>query len=360
MKNNIRICCVLLCVASAGVFAVEADRCSILLQDGVRNRLSETYDKKFLDEFHSAMCSENSKRIDDAKNLGINLGYEDFVLDFAGNAKNIASYQESMCSARDRVTTGSTFYKMIKNHVSVDLVSGFNECVRITEGGMDFSVTKGKDGDSITIDVGYSRDRTPRAELEVTHVVINPESLEDKVDCKGPLAKVKDGETVKINQPIGIQGITCRPGKDFPKIGDNDFSVVLHTTVGHIEGHVKPYYTGKSDRLTDLEKKYSELNSDVTKLAHLQSMNTRGIKSTDNVLSALISNLSVSVHHYSTGSHEHKRKHRWWGPHYGCGQDAQAQNDICGAGVPRAATLITAHDGGSCGLNYYILTCTKK
>lgn len=98
-------------ILSAFTHANAADKCSALLQDGVRNQFSQTYERKLFDEFHSAMCSESDSRIKKAKSNGINLGYGDFVFDFASSNKKFANYQETV--RRIEELTGLDFSKQL-------------------------------------------------------------------------------------------------------------------------------------------------------------------------------------------------------------------------------------------------------
>lgn len=244
---------------SQASLAIEENRCLALLQDGVRDYWSNKYSDDFLSQAHSAMCSEKQDRIEKSKKQGLDLGYGDFVADFMGSNKKIASYQESMCSENEELDTRDTFYEAVRNHINPKITSDYVDCIRISEGGLVYTIKDGREGDSITIDVEYSRRRAPKAVVSVTDLVISPKSLEGLVSCAGSLANVSQKSPVEINQSVGVKSVTCRPGENFPRTGDVDFTVSLHTDAGSINGYVHPYHKGKSDRLDQLDKKYSNL-----------------------------------------------------------------------------------------------------
>ncbi|GAB4123826.1 MAG: hypothetical protein Tsb0027_21960 [Wenzhouxiangellaceae bacterium] len=235
--------------------------------------------------------------------------------------------------------SGHTPDLIVAHHVDVNIVSGFNECIRITEGGMDYEVKEGKEGDSITIDVSYSRSYAPRAALSVTHLVINPSELKDKVVCEGPLAAVLDGNTVNITQAFGVQSVTCRPGDDFPRDGDNDFSIVLHTTVGTIEGFVKPFYKGKSDRLAVLEEKYENASEQISNINY-------GLSSANSTISFVNNKFSNIKFHKACVARE-----------------ANSCNPIMppcpGGWIDTGIDEVNTWAGGSCGHGHLCRVCYK-
>ena len=47
-----------------------------------------------------------------------------------------------------------------------------------------------------------------------------------------------------------------------------------YTTVGTIEGYIKPFYTGKSDRLTELEENLESITNQLSLLTHSVVNNT--------------------------------------------------------------------------------------
>lgn len=241
------------CALSYGATAQE--QCTVLLQDGVRNQLSQKYDRFFLDEFHSALCSEDDNRIDRAKGLGLELGYADFVLDFTGSSRKTAAYQSSMCSANDKIRREDEFFDITRNHVSTELADAYVRCVQIQSGGIVYDVRNGSDGDSINFEIGYDPNiRTGGRALNIRKVVVSPERFADKVACEGSLSdKIEDGP-YDIRTSDGFETLTCRPMGSELSGQDNDFSVFVHTSLGIIEGFVNPYHTGKDDRIDALKE----------------------------------------------------------------------------------------------------------
>lgn len=237
---------------SSGVMAQES--CSPLLQDGIRNNFYERYDRRFIDEFHSAMCSEESSQIDRAKSNGLDLGYSDFVANFAGNSRKIAAYQSAMCASESDVSRGSTFYELTRNHVSTELAEAYVRCIEIQSGGIIYEVSNGADGDSINMSVGYDiRTRVGKGVLTISHIVISPERFRDKVSCEGSLVDALNDGPIDVTNFNGLQTLTCRPLGEELTGDDNDFSVFVHTSLGIIEGYVNPYHAGKDDRIDALD-----------------------------------------------------------------------------------------------------------
>lgn len=250
---------------------IAQESCSPLLQDGIRNNLSEQYEQSFIDSFHSAMCSEEQNQIDRAKSNGIDLGFGDFVANFAGNSRKVSAYQSAMCTSESDVSRGSTFYELTRNHVSTELAEAYVRCVEIQSGGIVYNVSNGIDGDSVSIEVGFNSNlRTPGAKLSLTDIVVSPERHQDKVACAGSLVNELENGVVDISGISGVLTVTCRPKGEELLGSDNDFSIFVHTNLGIIEGFVNPHHSGKDDRIDAIETRLDdELRSVVGRLTDL-------------------------------------------------------------------------------------------
>lgn len=335
MRNFIAIFAASLGFLFQTTAASAIEKCSALVQDGVRNYLNEKIDKNYLSEFHSAMCSEDSQRIDKAKSTGIGLEYGNFVFDFAGDSKKIAAYQKSMCESNAGIDVNSDFYELVRNFVSVDLANAYVKCVEIQSGGIIYNVTHGTDGASVNIEIGYdARLGVGGGKLNISKIVVSPSQFEEKVECVGELVdQLKDGP-VDISTINGFKTITCRPKPNELSGKDNDFSVFVHTSLGIIEGYVNPYHVGKDDRIDELDGKLS---------AVIQSQSESLTKKIDDINAVKMSSLE------------------FWS---GCNSTSQGNVcDIVSPGCPDG--FAPAHEwfdtwnGGRCGNGSKCRVCVK-
>ena len=235
------------------------EKCSALLQNDLRNYLHVKYDRNFIDEFHSAICSEQTERINRTKDTGIKLGYEDLVFDFAGSGKKIAAYQSSMCKAEVQASAASEFVEITRNHVSANLTNDYVRCIKIQSGGISYNVSNGTDGASVNIEIGYdARLGVGSGKLNINKIVISPSEYEHKVSCVGLLVDELVNGPIDITTIDGYKTITCRPNPNELMGEDNDFSVFVHTSLGIIQGYVNPFHAGKDDRLDELDNRLTE------------------------------------------------------------------------------------------------------
>lgn len=253
MAYRMLISVILLTIAG---LAHSADNCTALLQNGVRDHMSDLFGSDNFQQMHSAVCEKSEEFAESKEKIDTSGGYGAIWGSFFGSRERRDDYRRFMCSVDDELSLRSRFMQSVRNHTSPILVAGYVECVRLYEGGVDLDIIRGQDGVSLIFDLAFSRNTAPNAALDVFGWTVVPEMHADNIKCSGTLAGATKDKPVKLTQTVGHKVLTCQATGAMLTKDDNDFSIVLETSLGAFSGWLKPHYSGKHSEVAELRAKH--------------------------------------------------------------------------------------------------------
>lgn len=169
--------------------AMSQSDCAALLSDGIFETFRQTSSGYSASQFHQAMCNGTIHSVsrDSSSSAGVNFLGIDFSLGLSTqDAQRFQSfYQQTFCQQAAGAQQAATQNEFVTRLASREVLTQFNECVRLTSRGLDQSIFVRPDGRLVRFTLSFRKNQPSDPNPIVRNILISPS---DAATCTGSIA----------------------------------------------------------------------------------------------------------------------------------------------------------------------------